>query len=471
MAANGRTIRRNAAGAKQEGDNILPFRRELRLNIGLVVLAFIFLYLVFSLIRSATRTSYSTYQVGREETLNGSHSYQAIILRSEQVISSRWAGYVDVFVPEGSHVSVGSVVSSVDEIGTYSQSIKDVSGMQSLSSEELMNLRNRLKKLSLTYSGDSFSSVYDTRNSISAFFISHVGSASLAVLEENASLNEFFHVHKSDTSGMVLYYQDGYENKKAETLTKVDFSGTFYSRKTTDDLVTSGDFLYKLVDSENWSLVFPITAQEAALYGSQDTIRFTFLKTGLTAAAAGSVINGADGSLLLKLDLSRYLVQFVTDRFTEIRIDSVGESGFKVPVSCQVTENAYLIPAEYELSGNTGSSGFLQEITVGTTKTVQFITPIVYMRDAEYCYVSRESLAAESVLIKPESQDRYTVRLTQTLTGVYEVNAGYTRFCPVEIIDRNGDYLLVRKGTSGGIATYDVLLLDASRFTVGQILR
>ena len=235
--------------------------------------------------------------------------------------------------------------------------------------------------------------------------------------------------------------------------------------------MTAGDFLYKLVDSENWSLVFPVTAQEAAVYGSLNTLRFTFLKTGLTANAACSVINGADGSLLLKLDLTRYLVQFVTDRFTEIRIDSVGESGFKVPVSCQVTENAYLIPIEYELTGSAGNSGFLQEITVGSTKSVQFITPTVYMRDEEYCYVSRESVAAESVLIKPDSQDRFTVRLTQVLTGVYQVNSGYTRFCPIEIVDRNGDYLLVRKGTSGGIATYDVLLLDASRFTVGQILR
>ncbi len=471
MAANRNTTGGSKTSAQREGAKILPFRREARLNIGLVVLAFIFLYLVISLIRSATRTTYSTYSVGREETLSGSHTYQAVILRKEQIIISRWAGYVDVFVPEGSHVSVGSVVSSVDEIGTYSESIKDVSGMQSLSSEDLLNLKNRLRKLSLSYSGENFSAVYDSKNAISAFFISHVGSASLAVLEQNASLNEFFHVHKSDTSGLVLYYQDGYENRRAEMLTKADFTGTSYERKTTDSLVTSGDFLYKLVDSENWSLVFPITAQEAALYGARDSISFTFLKTGLTTTAVCHVINGADGSLMLKLDLSRYLVQFATDRFTEIRIDQVGESGYKVPVSCQITENAYLIPVDYELTGGTGSSGFLQEISVGSTKSVQFITPVVYMRDGTYCYVSRDSVAAESVLIKPDSQERFTVRLTETLTGVYQVNAGYTKFCPIEVIDRNGEYLLVRKGTSGGIVPYDLILLDAPRFTAGQILR
>ncbi len=465
---NRQTDRGSGSRTQKGGARILPFRREATLSLGFVVFLFILLYLVFSLVRSLTRETYSTFTVGREEGMNGSRSYHALILRQEKTVNSRWAGYVDIFAPETSHVSVGSVVSSVDEIGTYSESIREAAGLQSLDNEDLRNLKTRLKRLSSSYSGAAFSAVYESKNAISSFFMSNVGSASLAVLEENASLNEFFHVHKSDTSGLVLYYKDGYEEKKPTEIKGADFTAADYDRDVTESLVSVGDFLYKLVDSENWTLVVPLSTDEAALYGQESSITFTFLKNGLEASAGSRVINGADGSYLLELSLSRYMVRFASDRFTEIRIDSMGGTGYKIPKSCQVTENMFLIPREYELEDN---AGFLEEIYSGTVRTAQLITPTVSWRDEKYCYVDTQSLKAETVLIKPESQDRYTVRLTASLTGVYQINAGFTVFCPIEVLEENGEYLLVKKGSAMSIATYDKLLLNGSKYRAGQILR
>ena len=471
MAETGRTTR-NRRSTGREGAKILPFRRELTINLGVIIFLFILLYLAVSVIRSATRESYSTFTVGREESLNGNQTYRALILRDEQIVTSRWAGYVDMFAPECGHVSIGSVVTSVDEIGTYSEKIKEVAELQSLSKDELRNFKTRLQKLSLNYDSDSFSAVYESRAAISAFFSTHIGKASLDVLEGNAALNEFFHLYKSDTAGMILYYQDGFEGKKPESVTAPDFENRDYQRETTARLVTLGDFLYKLVDSENWTLVIPLTAEEAAKYGSQSRIDLTFLKNGLRTTAAAEVYNGPDGSLLLRLDLSRYLVQFATDRFTEIRLEGFGAEGYKIPVSCRVQENVYLIPREFEARLASGEpDGFYQEIVTGSEQTIRHITPTVFKRDEQYCYVSRQDLPAESVLLKQDSQDRYTVRLTAAMTGVYQVNAGYTVFCPVEILEESGEYLLVKRGTEKGIATFDEILLNGTRYTDGQILR
>ena len=439
---------------------------------GLIVFLFIFLYFTFSLIRYATRETYSSFPVGREESLSSAKSYHALILRQEESVLSHWAGYVDFFAPEASHVSVGSIVTSVDELGTYSETIRNASDLQKLSDEELLNLKSRLRSISSSYSGLRFPSVYEGKDSINAFFMSHIGSASLAVLEQNASLNEFFHVHKSDTSGLVLYYRDGYENREAKDLTAEDFGGKQYNRERTDNLVTVGDFLYKLVNSEDWKLVLSVSAEEAAYYSDKNSVRFTFIKNGLSTEAGCRILNGADGSYLMELSLTRYLVQFATDRFTEIRIDQAGEKGYKIPLSCQTTETVYLIPREYELTDENGSPvGFLQEAYSGTVETPRYIQPKVYMRDEQYCYVSRETLPAETVLIRQDSQDRYTVRLTSTLKGVYQINSGYTVFCPIEVLEQNGEYLLVRRDTQNGISTYDSLLLNASEYTSGQILR
>ena len=157
MATTGnRQTNKSGRNARREGAKILPFRREISLTLGVIIFLFILLYLVVSLVRSATREPYSLYEVGREEGLNTSQSHRALILRSEQVVSSRWAGYVDLFAPESGHVSVGSVVTSVDEIGTYSQKIKEVAELQSLNKEELRSFKTRLQKLSYGYRGQEF---------------------------------------------------------------------------------------------------------------------------------------------------------------------------------------------------------------------------------------------------------------------------------------------------------------------------
>ena len=455
---------------RKGGAKILPFRRELNLNIGFIIFLFIFLYLAVSLIRSATKESYSSFTVGFEESLSGTRQYRALILRQEKPVNSRFAGYVDVFAPEGSHVSTGAIVSSVDEIGTFSQSIKEGSDQSSLSPDELGAFRDKLRTLAMGFDSNRFSAVYESKNTINAFFTSRVSSASLESLEENASLNEFFHVYKAESGGLVLFYRDGYEARAAAQLSAADFSGNAYQRETAQSLVSSGDFLYKLVSSENWSLVIPLSAEEAALYAPESSIRFTFLKNGLSARAQSGVINGADGTYLLKLDLSRYMVQFAADRFTEIRIESVGGQGYKIPKSALVTETAFLVPRDYEISGADGKTGFLQEIKVGSAETVQFISPDILMRDDNYCYVSQAALSAESVLVKPESQDRYTVRLSGSLSGVYRINSGFTAFAPVEILEESEEYYLVRRGTPLGVETHDILILNASKYRLGQLL-
>ena len=469
MANTDRIIKRDR-NKRKGGAKILPFRREFNLNIGFIIFVFIFLYLAVSLVRSATRENYSSFTVGQAEALSGTRQYQALILRQEKTVNSRFAGYVDIFAPEGSHVSTGAIVSSVDEIGTFSQSIKAGTDQSNLGPEELGIFQEKLRTLATRFNSNRFSSVYESKNAINSFFTSRVSRSSLDALEENASLNEFFHIYKSETGGLVLYYRDGYENKNPLQLSAGDFSGSSYKREAAESLVASGDFLYKLVDSENWSLVLPLTAEEAGLYAPESRIRFTFLKNGLSALGQASILNGSDGTYLLKLDLSRYMIQFARDRFAEIRIESIGEKGYKIPKSSLVTETAFLVPREYEISGSDGKSGFLQETKLGSAATVQFVSPDVLMRDDTYCYISHASLSAESVLIKPESQDRYTVRLSGALSGVYRINAGFTEFAPVEIIEESSEYYLVRRGTPLGIETHDKLLLNAGKYRLGQLL-
>lgn len=62
---------------------------------------------------------------------------------------------------------------------------------------------------------------------------------------------------------MVEYYIDGYEDISLDNLSAEWFDGTAYQRQNlrTNELVSSGDPVYKLITDENWKLVFPLDTE------------------------------------------------------------------------------------------------------------------------------------------------------------------------------------------------------------------
>ncbi len=457
---------------KKEGAKILPFRRNINVNIGLVIFLFIFLYLVYSLIRFAARTTYSVYQVGLPESFTSAKTYEALILRNEQPVYAEYAGYLDVFAPEGTHVSVGNTVASIDELGVYSETIRKMRDEQTLSGENLLRLKEQLKEVTTDYDGQSFGAVYEKKNAISSMFLSALNAGTLEGLEKNNTMAEFFHEQKAEISGLVTYYLDGFEGRTAASLTKADFDLQKYSRSTNTSVVTAGDFLYKLVGSEKWSLIIPLTEEEAAVYNGASALGVTFLQNGIRTSCPSTVYTGADGGMYLRLDLHQYMIRFISDRYIRITIDLGGEKGLKVPRSTVITDKFYQIPAEFVTRGGASSSlGVLREVfgENGTDSVIFTPLSMVYY-DEKYYYLSTSSLDSGSVLIMPDSDERYTVRQLIDLKGVYQVNAGYTVFCPIEVIGESGDYYLLKKGSYNGVNTYDSILLNAEDYSGGQIL-
>ena len=271
---------------------------------------------------------------------------------------------------------------------------------------------------------------------------------------------------ESTAAGLAAYYRDGFETKSAEDLTAADFDETKYERETTPDLVTAGGFLYKTVTSENWSLAVQVSAEEAAAYGQYGSLGITFLKNGLKTTAASSVVTGADGGYYLKLDLSRYMIQFISDRYTRIRIRRSEEDGYKLPKTALTQEDFYMIPKEYLTD-----AGFIAASYASGTESVKSVKPAVLYEDERYCYVAMSEMEGGTILAKPDSADRYTVRLTAPLDGVYKISKGYTEFCPVVILDETDDYVLGAQNVRNGVSAYDTILLNAAGYRSGQILQ
>lgn len=451
---------------KKEGARILPFRRGININIGLVIFLFILLYLIYSLIHFAAREPYTTFRVGMPGSLSEDLSYQAVILRTEKITEAEHSGYVDLYIQEGGRASVGVDIASVDEVGSYSEQIREAMTERALSREDQLRMKTALKEMSESYRGMNFSAVYERKSMLrSAVLDSRVSELYGSILA-STSAAEFFHVSECRETGLAAYYRDGYEDKTAEQLTAADFDTAKYQRETTPDLVTAGGFLYKTVTSEQWTLCVMLSAEEAAAYGQMSSLGVTFLKNGLKTTAAASVVTGADGGYYLKLDLSRYLIQFISDRFTMIRIRRTEEDGYKLPKTALTKEELYMIPRSYLTD-----AGFIQADYENGKENIKAIRPEIVFEDDRYCYVAKSAVEGGTILARPDSEERYTVRLTAELDGVYKISKGFTEFCPVVILDETDDYVLAAQNVRNGVSAYDTILLNAAGYSAGQILQ
>ena len=96
-----------------------------------------------------------------------------------------------------------------------------------------------------------------------------------------------------------------------------------------------------------------------------------------------------------------------------------------------------MIPKEYLTD-----AGFIKASYESGTERVETVDPEILCEDERYCYVPLNAIESGTILAKPDSADRYTVRLTAALDGVFRISKGFTEFCPVVILDESDDYVL-----------------------------
>lgn len=79
-------------------------------------------------------------------------------------------------------------------------------------------------------------------------------------------------------SGVVSYAVDGFENLTADEITESTFDRSGYSKAITKagQLIEQSAPVYKLITSDNWSIVFPLTENEAEEYKDQTQLHVTF---------------------------------------------------------------------------------------------------------------------------------------------------------------------------------------------------
>lgn len=449
-------------------NNITKYRKPLNLNIGMVIFAVIFLYVVVCVIMYLSTEHVVGYEV-KAGSLSSNNIYKGIALRDEEIVKSTSAGYVNYYAREGERTAVGNLIYTIDETGKLSDYIKtSETGENSLSEEELYALKTEIATFANGFDRTNFSDIYNFKYNIQGTVIK---LANYNVLENANALNAassstLIDYYYAANSGVVIYSVDGYENLTLQDMTAEHFDQQNYEKThlVNNELVAINDPIYKLSTNEDWSIVIQVDKELAEQLVEEEYIKVKFLKNQYTSWGAVEAYTNEEGDTFVSLSFTNSMITFCSERFIDIELMLEDETGLKIPNSSIVEKEFFIVPKEYiTKGGNSGQSGVLLETydDEGNT-TTEFVETTIYEEtDTEY-YLDDTVLRSGSYLIKPESTEKYAVSKTGSLIGVYNINKGYADFKQIIILYQNDEYSIVKSNTNYGLNVYDYIVLDAS---------
>ncbi len=436
-----------------------------------LIFAAIIVYIIVVLITSFTgKKSTLVYEITRG-SVSESLVVPGIILRDEKVFKSDESGYIEYYQSSGSKVKVGDIVYSVDRTGEASELIREYAGTgEAFSDEEKFQIHSLLSDFRSNYETIGFEGLYETKAGMSSILMNSVRDlVAEGENEESKVSGDSIKFVETDTAGYIVFASDGYEGLKADEITNDYFDPDKFQAKTTGikKNIEAGETAYKLITSDGWSVLCKITPETVEEYGLKDkkAVTVNLTKAGTESRANFELIQKDDGLYAL-ISMNKYVMNYARDRYADFEISSGETSGLQIPNSAIVTAEFIKIPRDYLTTGNNSKAeGFIVENGSGAV----FQEIETEFKSTDHVFVKPGNLKEGTVLVMPDSDERYTVAETETVKGVYQVNSGYAVFKAIDVITENKEYSVLNETTSG-VGLYDRILLNAGGYNEGDVV-
>lgn len=448
---------------KDKSVNIKKYRGRRQLNLGIFLFAIVFVYLIVTVILYLTGDSISVYEV-RKGSIVRDNSYTGLVIREEATVSADASGYVNYYQNENSKVKTGEAVYALSQeklpVDTEAADETETQISGDVQSAVVLQLQN----FNENYSSNDFSTVYSLKNEMRNALQGTYSSTKRAQLdaiiaETGAQVTNY----SSSRDGIVAFSVDGYESLTKDTFTAENFDRSSYENTVLEDQmeVSSGDPVYRLITSEKWSVIVPLSRETAEELQNEEvtSVRVRIDKDSESLWADFSII-AKEGQFYGCLDFDNSMIRYAEERFLNVELILEDESGLKIPKSSVVEEQFYVVPEEYVTTGgNSSSNGFLVQDENGDA---QFQEIDIYNISDGEAYISPDAIEEGTVLVMPESTETYTVGKTKALQGVYNINRGYAVFNKVTILCENDEYYIVQEGESYGLSNYDHIVQNGN---------
>ena len=460
-----------------DDNKISRIGKPINLNIGLIFFFVILVYLIISVVMYFTSKHIIGYQV-KTGSLSVSNIYEGIALRDETVVTAGCAGYVNYFATEGEKVGTGNLVCGIDETGALQDYINQNmdAGSDVLSDRDLSSLKNEMINFSSSFNEKDFSSVYEFKYAIQGDVLKFSNRNLLNSIDDLRSQSALIKLCNSPASGVVVYSVDGFESKQPVNADKSWFDKENYEENKkqliNNNIVSIGDPLFKLSDSENWSILIEVDENRAAELVEEKYVKVKFLKNQYESWAKVTEIEGSDDGHYILLSFTNSMITFVMDRFINIELLLDTETGLKVPNSAICDKAFFIVPMDYLTKGGDGADGILRETYNEEGQMIpEFIPVTIYNIDEENnAYLDDSILRLGDRIDMPDSAQTFVISKSGTLTGVYNINKGYADFKEIEILNSNEEYSIIRSNTAYGLVAYDYIILDADSVETDEFI-
>lgn len=448
-------------------NKVISMKRRFRPNLSLAF--FLFLLIVIYIIVLAwgyfAKEHISIYEVNSTDISDDAPLY-GFIIRSEEIVKSEEAGYTNYYFSEGSRVGKGDVAYTLDTSGEVSDVLAQIQ-KERKNAENLVKMRETIASFQNSFSMSSYNDVtklrYDAKNVIFDINNDSLYRDLKEALKASGQDKNFTKITAAK-SGVIAYTMDGYENTRQEDITKKLFDeyGNVVRRQLQKDgSIDAGTPVYKLVTSNDWSIIVKLNDSYYKALADQDTVRVTITRDDISFNAQVTLFDKGEDHFA-RLSTSRYMERYINDRFLQIEFNLKSASGLKIPNSSILEKDFYVIPEQVVTRGNDGTGVVKQ--TSGedgkTTHTFVSLRNALYL-DQKY-YVSPSILQGGDILLNADSGENYIVSSQEKLSGVYYVNEGYCQFRPIEVQYKNKEYSIISDHTKNGLSTYDHIVVDPS---------
>ncbi len=466
--------------AQTKKRKVVKMKRKVHYGTGLLLI-FFSAYLLVMLYQSLTKEHVSIYEV-TEKKIADDNTVRGVILREEKLYKADQTGYINYYLGEGSKAGRKTTVYSIDQSGQIYDKLSSSQNTDvTLSSQDTEDIRGEIAAYQDAYSPSHYEEIYNFKysldNTISEMFNTSLMNSLTQILKMGGQSSDFKLV-RSKQAGIVSYTSDGMEKLEMNDVTKATFENT------TDNLtqlrqagqIEQGSPVYRLVTSENWSVIVPLSKVQFKNIQQKDRTA-VYLKKISAKVSPQITTFTMDGGYYAKLDLNRYMIQYLNNRYIDIEIEMNDDDGLKIPLTSILKKKFYRIPSEY-VSLNQQGQTVLNVVTYdasGNAKVSQENATVIKESDEEkkqeYCYIDPNQIKGGTMISLGDGSDElYQIADSVTLDGVYCSNNGYCEFRRVEKIYQNAEYCIVSKDTDGGLSAYDHIILNPKLINENEII-
>ena len=442
--------------------NVVKLRRRGTPGIAFFLILLILMYLIVLGINFLTKSHVSIYEVNTSEISDDS-PLAAYVMRTEEVVTADDAGYINYFIPEGSRVAKGNVIYTLDDNDALRSTLMSLRD-EKATTTQISPIREQISTFYNSFSPANYTQTADFHFKINNIILEHSRGNLFSAFKKQVKANGIpssFRKYKATKTGVISYYTDGFESLTVRDISPeimARYGSTTRKQVAENDQVAIGDPAYKLVTSNDWSLIAELDDDYYNALKNMDSIRVTVLRDGISFNAGITHID-QNGTHLVQLTTSRFMERYINDRFLSIEFGIKRAKGLKIPNSSILKKDYYVVPTEFVSNINNRYTVVRQYLDEENKTQVENIDITSYYVEDDLGYVRDDRLHDGDNLLSPNG-GLFTLATHEIRDGVYSVNEGFCRFKPVDVLYHNKEYSIISDTTRDGLSPFDHIIVD-----------